>query len=701
MVMRMQIHGKAMNVSNPLITVVHQSLFILFYYSTVMALVTSVFDVQSSSSCSVHALTPCTSSTMTIYPTAITTAPLHLHCLDRFHAPMKSKLIRTRGNMRDGAYLRLSFCRHNSSLLSASLNNGHDDNSDEDPSERKNDINNEAFTSSSKEDQGNDSISKNKDDDEIPSLSPNEVAPKSSMSQKEFDRAVLKARAQAQIDAILDLPDAPFDLSTELQKLAPLTSVSGDTPTYTPTSSSPSSSSLEIQSQQLETSMYQAISNGDFTTAQMHKTDLDRLLMDEFSHVLQANSQFYRAFSNKDFKAMEALWLHDSVAVCIHPAREPFVGAGDILNSWSVMFGGETSGGEGGNDGSDGENTASFQRNHIEPVKIRLNVRGNMAIVTCDEEVYTRRFVRGGNKKTAENGGSTRHGKVKGMELVNLLTATNVFRKVGAKWYMVHHHSGWHADGEATKNIRIQGAGGEKERARQRYQKMTSTTDDLTVENVLGIPGHEGLYDGKKKMSKGGMLDVDGEISGQSGSGKRVFSGSLDDLLNGGWKKVLGADSDADSNEDFEEMLLEEDDDNLDAIITEETIIISNQKNSDMIGFGGINGKNKDFISKQRADKNSAKDDNSKDTLRPSCIAALRSLATRGIISKKQKRTLLTDIILSSAKGEYSLVEVAYDLLCAEGVSNIEEDNFAVEEFAEQCRVFAAAMPEHPPLPSH
>merc|ERR1719491_2669005 len=165
------------------------------------------------------------------------------------------------------------------------------------------------------------------------------------MTQKEFDRAVLKARAQAQIDAILDQPDAPFDLPTELEKLAPLPSVPTDMSPYTPASSpssssslpSLSSSSLEIQSQQLETSMYKAICNGDFTTAQTHKTDLDRLLMDEFSHVLQANSQFYRAFSNKDFKAMEALWLHDSVAVCIHPAREPFVGAGDILNSWRIM----------------------------------------------------------------------------------------------------------------------------------------------------------------------------------------------------------------------------------------------------------------------------------------------------------------------------------------------------------------------------
>lgn len=699
MVTRTQIHHQAINASSPLIMVIHKNLFILFYYSTLIVLVASVFDLHFMSSCSVHALTPSTSRTMNVYPRTITTS-LNLPFQDRFHKPMKSKLIQMRGDIRDGYHIRLPLCRQYLSLLSESLN-GHDGDSDEDAFERRNDINNE-FTSSPEEDQDDDSISKNKHD-EIQPLTPNEITSKK-MSQKEFDRAVLKARAQAQIDAILDLPDAPFDLASELEKLAPSPTVSTDIPPSAPVSSSSSSSSpssslssssLEIQSQQLETSMYQAISNGDFTTAQMHKTDLDRLLMDEFSHVLQANSQYYRAFSNKDFKAMEALWLHDSVAVCVHPAREPLVGAGDILNSWSIMFDGKESVGEGGNNGGDGEKTAGgFQRNLIEPVKIRLNVRGNMAIVTCDEEVYTRRFVRGGSKNTTEKGGSTRRGKVKGMELVNLLTATNVFRKVGAKWYMVHHHSGWHADSEAAK-----------ERARQRSQKRTPPTDDLTVENVLGIPGHEGLYDGKmkKSKSKGGMLGIDGEIMGQSGNVRRVFTGSLDDLLNGGWKNVLGVDNDADSSDDFEEIFLEDDDDdNDDGIITEETIIISNgQKNSDMGGFGGINGKNKDFVSKQKSDKNNAKDDISKDTLRPSCIAALRSLATRGIISKKQKRTLLTDIILSSAKGEYSLVEVAYDLLCAEGVGDIEEDDFAVEEFAEQCRVFAAAMPEHPPLPSH
>ena len=49
---------------------------------------------------------------------------------------------------------------------------------------------------------------------------------------------------------------------------------------------------------------------------------------------------------------------------------------------------------------------------------------------------------------------------------------------------------------------------------------------------------------------------------------------------------------------------------------------------------------------------------------------------------------LLTDIITSSARGETSLIETAYELLCAdEDVA--EEDTEGMEDFTEQCRVFA------------
>ena len=80
----------------------------------------------------------------------------------------------------------------------------------------------------------------------------------------------------------------------------------------------------------------------------------------------------------------------------------------------------------------------------------------------------------------------------------------------------------------------------------------------------------------------------------------------------------------------------------------------------------------------------------SKDSIRQNCIATLRKLSSQGIISSKHKRMLLTDIITNSANGEYSLVEVAYDLLCGEG----DDLDAAEEDFAEQCQVFASSLPE-------
>jgi hypothetical protein len=84
------------------------------------------------------------------------------------------------------------------------------------------------------------------------------------------------------------------------------------------------------------------------------------------------------------------------------------------------------------------------------------------------------------------------------------------------------------------------------------------------------------------------------------------------------------------------------------------------------------------------SDSTSAPD---KDTLRKDCISALRKLCDQGSISPKQKRVLLTDIITCAAKGEVSMVEVAYELLSGEG-----EDKDASEEFADQCQVFALSL---------
>ena len=78
-----------------------------------------------------------------------------------------------------------------------------------------------------------------------------------------------------------------------------------------------------------------------------------------------------------------------------------------------------------------------------------------------------------------------------------------------------------------------------------------------------------------------------------------------------------------------------------------------------------------------------------KDDLRQKCIATLRKLSESGQLSPAQKRVLFTDIITSSARGESSMVETAYELLCTG--SGVGENEVGLEDFTEQCRVFATA----------
>lgn len=71
------------------------------------------------------------------------------------------------------------------------------------------------------------------------------------------------------------------------------------------------------------------------------------------------------------------------------------------------------------------------------------------------------------------------------------------------------------------------------------------------------------------------------------------------------------------------------------------------------------------------------------------CIAALRRLRKRGLITAEVQSVLLTDIIVCKAKGEAtSVAEVAYELLlCGEEVGECRET--AEGEFVQQCQVLS------------
>ena len=469
------------------------------------------------------------------------------------------------------------------------------------------------------------------------------------MTEEELALEVKKYKLRTEIDSIMNDPEgAPFDLESELKKVTGGISpaLAADAPEM----------AVEENVHDIESEMYSAVEAKDFERAQSKKEELSRMHIDDIGSVLQINSAFYKAFSSKDYMSMELLWLHDACALCIHPSNTPVIGAKNVLNSWKEMF-------DGGNE--------AFQKNKIEPSNIRLSVKGTTAILTCDEDIFTKRFVRGKKRVGYKDNKN-------GMELVNKLLTTNIFRKVSNKWYMVHHHASWHHDSEAAKNAL------NPKRSRGGKSNLSPKSNDegaSTMEGILGIPGHEGL---------GGESE-----SGDQKPVRHIVRGSLSDLLGGGLSDLLGGDMGGDNlgMGDMEEGV--------------ESIIIRSED------LGGIGGKprrasdddddddddnDNDDETKTRSIINvesepSEKKPQPKDTIRQNCIQALRVLANEGSISPKQKRMLLTDIIIKSSTGDYSMVEVAYDLLCTE---DGDDEEAGKEDFAEQCKVFATTLPEVP-----
>lgn len=110
--------------------------------------------------------------------------------------------------------------------------------------------------------------------------------------------------------------------------------------------------------------------------------------------------------------------------------------------------------------------------------------------------------------------------------------------------------------------------------------------------------------------------------------------------------------------------------------------------NKKIISIGPKVMNDKGSISTVQQNQNQNPKDDEKCSIRQNCIATIRRLSKEGNISTNQKTVLITDIITKSSSGEFSLVEVAYDLLITEG-----DDIIAAEDdFADQCRVFATRL---------
>ena len=116
--------------------------------------------------------------------------------------------------------------------------------------------------------------------------------------------------------------------------------------------------------------------------------------------VLAANEAFYRAFEKKDLEAMTAVWSHGIGSLCIHPGRKVLQGWEDIQSSWEQIF----------------RNTSYLE---IETEILAIEQNDNLAYVILGENLLQ---VVGRRRVQAQS------------------MATNLFERMGDRWYLIHHH---------------------------------------------------------------------------------------------------------------------------------------------------------------------------------------------------------------------------------------------------------------------
>jgi ketosteroid isomerase-like protein len=116
--------------------------------------------------------------------------------------------------------------------------------------------------------------------------------------------------------------------------------------------------------------------------------------MPEREAVLFANEAFYRAFADRDFRAMMDAWAHDDPVACIHPGWPPLVGHAAVMESWRRILGNPES--------------PKVACRHAQAFVV-----GDAAWVVCFEQLADQTLV-----------------------------ASNMFRRDGSRWRMVHHQAG-------------------------------------------------------------------------------------------------------------------------------------------------------------------------------------------------------------------------------------------------------------------
>lgn len=118
--------------------------------------------------------------------------------------------------------------------------------------------------------------------------------------------------------------------------------------------------------------------------------------------VLAQNRAFYRAFTERDYPAMDALWAASLPVSCIHPGWAVLFGREAVMDAWEDVLGAPNG-------------------PAIQPRNERVTLYGDTALVLCEEVL----------------GGA-------------VLAATNLFVREDGEWKLAHHQAGPVADPRAS-----------------------------------------------------------------------------------------------------------------------------------------------------------------------------------------------------------------------------------------------------------
>lgn len=116
-------------------------------------------------------------------------------------------------------------------------------------------------------------------------------------------------------------------------------------------------------------------------------------ILSDLDAVLSTNLEFYRAFNDRDYPAMEALWAKTAPVLCIHPGWTAIAGRDHVVQSWRAIL-------------------ANPQSPQIMVHDDRAFLYGDVAIVQCEEELDA-----------------------------GHLAATNMFVREAETWKMIHHQA--------------------------------------------------------------------------------------------------------------------------------------------------------------------------------------------------------------------------------------------------------------------